>query len=298
LASPAGADNIRRVLVLNKPPNLWELSRWQIFGVASLCIVEALLIAGLLMERANRRRAEEDLRRNQRAMRSLTGRLLHAQEEERRRIARELHDDLNQSLALLAVELDLLGQKPPDSLAQLGGRIHELSGRVKQLSSSVHALSHLLHPSKLEQLGLVAAVRGLCQEVTHGHGLAIEFVAQQVPATIPDGAALCLYRITQEALRNILKHSGAPHARVELRGSGDTVCLRIADDGSGFDSGSVACREGLGLLGMRERLSLLGGTVAIDSRPGGGTRIDVRLPLGAPATRWREDLSHPELAPV
>ena len=169
---------------MNKPPNFWDLYKWQVIGAIAVCAAEALLIAGLLLERANRRRAEEGLREGQLELRRLTGRLLLAQETERRRIALELHDDLNQSLALLAVDLDLLGQNPPVSGALLGERMHELSGRVKQLSSEVHELSHQLHPTKVEQLGLVVAVRGLCGELSHAHGVDIDFTAEQVASTI------------------------------------------------------------------------------------------------------------------
>ena len=221
------------------------------------------------------------MRESQRELRALTGRLLQAQESERRRIARELHDDLNQGLALLAVHLDLLGQGPPESGARFAERIREISDRVKQLSSVVHGLSTVLHPSKLEQLGLVAAVRGLCKELTQVHGLAIEFVAQPMPSPIPDDTALCLYRIAQEALSNVIKHSGARHARVELSGNEAGVSLRIVDDGAGFDSGTPETKEGLGLVSMRERLRLVGGAIAIDSRPSAGTRIDVHVPLSA-----------------
>jgi len=268
-------------VVLNKPPNFWDLYKWQVIGAIAVCAAEALLIAGLLLERANRIRAEEGLRAGQRELRTLTGRLLQAQETERRRIARELHDDLNQGLALLAVHLDLLGQGPPESGARFAERIREISDRVKQLSSVVHGLSTVLHPSKLEQFGLVAAVRGLCKELTQVHGLAIEFVAQPMPSSIPDDTALCLYRIAQEALSNVIKHSGARHARVELSGNEAGVSLRIADDGAGFDSGTPETKEGLGLVSMRERLRLVGGAIAIDSRRSAGTRIDVHVPLSA-----------------
>lgn len=264
-----------------RQPTFWDVYRWHIIGVISLCVIEALLICGLLLQRVYRRRAEQRLRESQRELRALAGRLLQAQETERRRIARELHDDLNQSLALLAVELDLLSQAPPESAARLGVQMNELSARVKQLSSTVHDLSHNLHPSKLEQLGLVAGVRGLCKEQAQAHGLEVAFTHQQLPPSIPHDTVLCLYRIAQEALRNVVKHSGARHARVELSGSAGGVSLHVADDGTGFDPGAMAVNGGLGLVSMRERLHLVGGTMVIDSRPSAGTRIDVRVPLGA-----------------
>lgn len=263
----------------HREPSFWDLYRWHISGVLALCAIQALLIVGLLVQRANRRRAEDDLRKSQQELRVLTGRLLQAQETERSRIARELHDDLGQNLALLSVKIDLLGQKPSDSAAQRDGRIQELAAQVKQLSSSVHDLSHKLHPSKLEQLGLVAAVRALCKELTQTHGLPIAFTSHQVSAPIAEDTALCLYRIVQEALRNVLKHSGAHQASVELYQSADTLFLRIVDDGTGFDPAMVHPGSGLGLASMRERLHLVGGQIAIDSRSARGTRIDVRVPL-------------------
>jgi PAS domain S-box-containing protein len=242
---------------------------------------ESLLVLVSIIDITERRRIEGGLRETQRELRALTGRLLRVQEAERRRIARELHDDLSQSLALLAIELELLGQVPPETAARLGARLNELSARVKHLSSAVHGLSHNLHPSKLEQLGLVAGVRGLCKECMQAHGMVVEFTDQRMPPSIPDDTALCLYRIAQEALRNVVKHSGARHARVELRGSEDGVSLRVVDDGIGFDRSTRDGNEGLGFISMRERLHLVGGAIVIDSRPSEGTRIDVRVPLSA-----------------
>ncbi len=273
---PAGSE------VHHREPSFWDLYRWHIIGVISLCVVEALLIVGLLVQRVNRRRAEEGLRESQRELRELTGRLLLAQETERRRIARELHDDLNQSLALLSVELDLLGQRPPESAGQIGDRMHELSARVKQLSSSVHNLSHQLHPAKLEQLGLVAAVRSLSKELAQAHNLAIEFTHHEITEAIPEDTALCLFRITQEALRNVIKHSGARRASVELGADAGVLCLRIIDDGSGIDPRSANGQGGLGLVSMRERLRLVNGEILIHSQPLQGTRIEARVPLGRP----------------
>jgi PAS domain S-box-containing protein len=236
---------------------------------------------GACIDVTDRKRAEEELRASYRRQQNLASRLLTAQESERRRIARELHDDLNQSLALLAVKLDLLSQKPPDPAAEFAERIHELSAQVKQLSSSVHELSHQLHPAKLEQLGLLAAVRGLCAELTQSHGLQIEFTHHKVPAAIPADTALCLYRTAQEALRNVVKHSGAQHTAVELEGRTETIFLRITDDGAGFIPSLVGDKGGLGLVSMRERLRLVQGEITIDSRPGHGTWIEVCIPLCA-----------------
>jgi PAS domain S-box-containing protein len=254
-------------------------------GLSPVRTDAGLFVLASIIDVTEHRRAEDELRESQRELRDLTGQLLLAQETERRRIARELHDDLNQSLALLAVDLDLLSQRRAESSAQFAGRVREISARVKGLSSSVHDLSHQLHPSKLEQLGLVAAVRSLCRELTQAHDLPIEFTDREVPGAIPEDTALCVYRIVQEALRNAVRHSGARHAGVELSASASAICLRIADDGAGFDPGSVDGQGGLGLVSMRERLRLVGGTMAIDSRPAGGTRIEVRVPLGTSGQR-------------
>ena len=143
-------------------------------------------------------------------------------------------------------------------------------------------MSHQLHPSKLEQLGLVAAVGSLCKELTASHGLDIAFTNHQIPATIPPDTALCLYRIAQEGLRNAHKHSGAKRAEVELSATADAISLRIVDDGVGFDPKLAPAQGGLGLVSMRERVLHLGGEIAIDSQPLGGTRLDVRISLKEP----------------
>ena len=235
---------------------------------------------GSCLDLTEQREVMEALRESQRESRELTGRVLLAQETERRRIARELHDDLNQSLSFLSVQLDILNQNPPKSLGELVGRMQKLSTQVKQLSSTVHDLSHQLHPAKLEQLGLVAAVHGLCKDLTQSHGVPVDFAHTDVPETVPEDMALCLYRIVQEALQNVIKHSSARRAAVELRGDTATLCLRVVDDGRGFDPGLVDDLDGgLGLVSMRERLRLVRGTITIDSRPAAGTRIEVRVPL-------------------
>jgi signal transduction histidine kinase len=150
------------------------------------------------------------------------------------------------------------------------------------LSSSVHDLSHQLHPAKLEQLGLAAAIGGLCRELTHRHGLKIDFTENEIPLAISPEVALCLYRVAQEALANATKHSGAEHARVELSGTAAMIALRVVDDGTGFDPARIHGQGGLGLVSMRERVFPLGGEIVIDSQPGDGTRVHARIPLSAP----------------
>jgi PAS domain S-box-containing protein len=253
-------------------------------GLSPLRTDAGFFVLASIIDVTQRRQAEEGRRESQRELRALTGKLLQAQETERRRIARELHDDLSQSLALLSIEMDVLGKKPPETAAQHGERMQELSDRVKQLSSSVHELSHQLHPAKLEQLGLVAAVRALSKELTHNSDLQITFTDHQVPTDIPEDTALCLYRIVQEGLRNVVKHSAARHATVDLTGSSEAIHLRIADDGTGFEAGSVDDKGKLGLVSMRERLRVVGGEIAISSIPLGGTGIEVRVPLHAAST--------------
>ena len=202
-----------------------------------------------------------------------------AQENESRRIARELHDDLGQGLALLTVKMDLLRQSPPEKAGEIEARMQELLAQIRHLSSSVHDLSHQLHPSKLEQLGLVAAIAGLCRELTHHHGLKIEFTYDQMSAAISADTAVCLYRIAQEGLRNAIKHSGARQAEVVLRRALDVISLWIVDHGRGFDPRQVQSESGLGLVSMRERVRYLGGEIAIDSQLSSGTRLQVRIPV-------------------
>jgi PAS domain S-box-containing protein len=213
------------------------------------------------------------------AARDLSGRLIRAQEDERRRLARELHDDLSQSLALLSVDIEMFGRSPPDGREVISGRMKELSATVKGLSSEVHRLSHELHPAKLEQLGLAAAIRGFCKELGAAHQIAIEFEPGNVPRQLPDDVALCLYRITQEALRNVVKHSRATSARVELVIEGPHLRLTITDEGCGFEVEASPGRSSLGIVSMRERVRMVQGQISVQSRPSEGTCIEVRIPV-------------------
>jgi PAS domain S-box-containing protein len=227
---------------------------------------------GASVDITERKRAEQ-------AAHELSGRLISAQEEERARLAKELHDGLSQNLALLAVELELFGQRPTGALDEVSERMQEFSTRAKELSSEVHRLSHGLHPAKLEQLGLAAALGGFCRELEAGGLISVKFSCYDVSRALPKDLALCLYRVTQEALQNVVKHSGARNATVELRKEANELQLRIADDGKGFDATAEPPAGTLGLVSMRSRVRLVGGNISWDSTPGQGTRVNVRAPV-------------------
>ncbi|MFZ0710784.1 MAG: ABC transporter substrate binding protein [Terrimicrobiaceae bacterium] len=249
----------------------WIASRGRVeFDAAG----KPVFMRGAALDNTARKLAEE-------AAHDLSGRLIHAQEEEQTRLARELHDDLSQSLALLSVELEIFGQNPPHERGQISGRMQEFSADVKRLSSEVHRLSHELHPAKLEQLGLVAAIRGFCKELAMAHEMAIEFADRSVPRAVPEDTALCLYRITQEALHNVIKHSGGTVARVQLTRNDGELRLVVADDGVGFDPETVRINGSLGLVSMAERARFVHGRFSIESHAGKGTRIDVHVPIAA-----------------
>jgi PAS domain S-box-containing protein len=218
----------------------------------------------------------------ERQQRELSGRLIRAQEDERRRIARELHDDLQQRLALVAIELDGIAiGRPPLAGEELAARARDLWRQTTEIATEVHNLSYRLHPSKLEALGLLATVQGYCRDLSK-HGLKVTFAHHDVPEPVPADAALCVFRVVQESLQNVLKHSGVREAALTLAGGNGSLHLLVADAGRGFDA--AARPGGLGLVSMRERLHLLGGEMSVRSSPGGGTSIDARVPLKEEAT--------------
>ena len=213
------------------------------------------------------------------ALHSLSARLISAQEDERSRIARELHDDFNQRLALLAVDLERFHDGLPETQENLVDGLASLLRRTRELSSDVHRLSHQLHPSILQHLGLVAAARSFCKEISEQHDIHIELVHHEVPRSLPSDIALCFYRIIQEALRNVIKHSDAKSARIEITKMESELSLHISDNGIGFDPESDRTRHGLGLLSMRERLRQVDGTISFMRIEPTGTRINVRIPI-------------------
>jgi len=211
--------------------------------------------------------------------RELSGRLISSQEDERRRIARELHDDLQQRLALLAIELDgmALG-RPPLAGAEVAARARDLWRQTIEIATEVHNLSYRLHPSKLEALGLLSTVQGYCRDLSK-HGLQVAFAHDGMPASVGADTALCVFRLVQESLQNVLKHSGVREARVSMTGGAGTLRVVVADAGRGFDADTAGKRGGLGLVSMRERLHLVGGSMTVRSSVGGGTTIEFQVPV-------------------
>jgi signal transduction histidine kinase len=180
---------------------------------------------------------------------------------------------------LLAVELELIGQRPPTAVTEITSRMQELSAQIKRLSTEVHRISHDLHPAKLTQLGLTAAIAELCHAGLSVHQIPISFNHNGIPRSLPLSLALCLYRVAQESLQNVVKHSGARHVEVDLNLEQNEIRLCVADDGSGFDVGSKRAASALGLVSMRERVRLVHGAMRIESKPGNGTRVTARIPL-------------------
>jgi PAS domain S-box-containing protein len=246
-------------------------------------------IISIVRDMTDQRRFEHRLGQSEKILRAvrdrnedLVGRLIASQENERRRIARELHDDVSQKLALLSMRLDQLHRD--ETSVPLRGAIRDVWRQSVEVATDIHHLSHRLHPSKLEALGLQSALETVCRETSQQHGLVIDCEISGVPPDLDFNVSLCLYRIAQEALHNIVKHSDASHASVRVCRSGGDLDLHIADQGAGF-SPVDAEGTGLGLVSIRERASALGGRVAISSTPGRGTRIDVRVPLAEASLR-------------
>ena len=224
------------------------------------------------------RSAGEELDRSKEELRALAASLIKAQEEERRRIARELHDDLNQQLAVLGLGLARLGSESM-SVDALRVELNHLEHLAASISDDLRRLSHQLHPSIIYHLGLPAALQNLVDEFQRGRPEPAYFEAGDIPGEVPPDAATAIYRITQEALRNAAKHAPGTPVTVSLAPQSDDLFLRIEDQGPGFDPEAVRGKGGLGIISMQERTQIVGGTFILQSAPGKGTRIDVLVPL-------------------
>jgi len=208
----------------------------------------------------------------------LSGRLINAQEQERTRLARELHDDFSQRIALLAVDLEKIAKMTEQSSAEASSRARELREIVCEIGSDLHSLSHRLHSPKLDVLGLARCVGAFCAEFGKQEGIQVDFVHLDIRQPIPSETTLCLFRIVQEGLRNVRKHSRATRAEVRLKGTPEAISLTLSDNGVGFDPSNTPS-DGIGIGSMKERARMLDGTFEVVSQPMQGTQIAVTVPL-------------------
>jgi signal transduction histidine kinase len=266
---------------------LWNATYWLSGGVKLITAIASVTTAILLvhlvpqaialpspetlkLEVAQRKLAEE-------ALSIANRRLIEAHEEERSRIARELHDDINQRVALLAMQLDRMRHDLPASAADLKQGIGEAQKQISELGNDIQALSHRLHSSTLEYLGLTAACASFCRELSDRHGVAIDFDSTDIPKELPQEISVCLFRVLQEAIQNAMKHSRSRHLDVSLIGGLNEVHLTVRDFGIGFDPENGGKGHGLGVISMRERMKLVGGELSIESQPQLGTTIHARV---------------------
>jgi signal transduction histidine kinase len=244
-------------------------------------------------EIGERRRVEE-------ALEYLAGRLIHAQEEERSRIGRELHDHISQMLGVLTIRIDQLRSAGAPTPTDLDHALADLRRSITELTEDVHRLSHRLHSSTLDYLGLVPALQKLVSEFSNGHDIRVDFAHASLPGSLPSEVALCLFRVVEESLTNIAKHSSARSAQIRLTGEPDGIHLAVEDAGAGFDATRLERRAGLGFVSMQERLRVVRGTIHVDSAPSRGTRIHVWVPSpglgpgGRVEADGREDASRAE----
>ena len=263
-------------IVLYREPTIWERYRRYIILAIAVILLQLALILKLMVEGKRRRRSEASTR-------ELAGRMIHAQEEERRRIARELHDDLSQRLAWSCIQLDAMRESPP-SEEILKQKLTELYDETDLMSSDLHQISHELHPSVLERLGLIPALRQYGEEFALHRRIAVSMNLCDEEPPLNKEAALALFRVSQECLTNVAKHSGAAACDIKLECTHSRVTLEIADKGNGFGPVDLSKNPGLGIESMGERLRSVGGTLSITSTPSLGTTIRAEVKVSEPAT--------------
>lgn len=277
--------------ILFREPGPWDLYRSYIIGGVLIMAVQSALISGLVVQRIRRRRTELALRDSEQRFRvaaeqnqDLSGRLINAQEEERSRIARDLHDDVSQQLAGVGIMLSGLKRKVgrPELQLDVEQTVATLQSRTFDLADAIRNLSHQLHPSLLQHTSLIATLQRHCVDIEQHHRLKVSFTTRDELAELNPDVALCLFRVAQEALTNATRHARASAILVQLAAIDGGVELRIVDDGVGFVAGERT-PIGLGLRSINERVRLVGGTVQLESQPGHGTSLLVRVPLEGPS---------------
>jgi signal transduction histidine kinase len=250
---------------------LWSHGAYSSFGCVAAPVIDAgggvESYVGVCVDTAARHRAES-------AADDIAGRLLAAQEAERSRIARDLHDDLGQQVTLLEATIEAaLGRRGP---SQARSVLMATRTKLREIAASIHTLAYSLHPAKLKLLGLVQTLQTLCRDVAAEAGQDVRFAARDIPSDIDEDVVLCIFRVAQEALQNALKHSGARTIDVDLSATGQRLTLRVVDDGSGFDPDGPR-PGGLGLLTMRERVEMVGGALTVITARGHGTTIEASV---------------------
>jgi signal transduction histidine kinase len=257
--------------VLFRPPSLWDEHKPSIVVGVCVLMMQAALIVALFVQLNRRRRAERESS-------ALTWRLVSAHEDERRRLARELHDDVTQRLASVAIDAARLESKRSHAHDQ--GRVPpSVHGQLVRSSEDVHALSYRLHPSILDDLGLAAALKAECEQVSRHQGVRVDVELHRVPDALPDDVALCIFRVAQEALRNVARHAKASVAMVTVAPNDGGLLLAVSDNGIGFDVAAKRSRPSLGYASMGERVRLLGGRLGTKSVSGHGTTLSAWVPL-------------------
>jgi signal transduction histidine kinase len=260
--------------------DLWEQYRWQIAGVSSLILLQSLLITALIFQRSRRQAAETALRASYEEVRQLAGRLISAQEEERSRIARELHDDVGQRVASLSIGLSGLKRRVADSDETVSSELSRLQLQATGLAKDLRDLSHEFHQGALEHVGLPDALRERCDQISRESDIQIKLEVADGWTEVADDIKLCLYRVAQEALHNIAKHARAKMGCVALARQNGQVVMKISDNGLGFATHGATGQQGIGLLSMRERVRMLGGSFEVTSAPSTGTIATATIPTG------------------
>jgi signal transduction histidine kinase len=270
---PSGwKESVPSGMTLSQEMSLWERDK-------SVWITGLVIIVGLCALAIYLQVSRRQLRQARDAQTRLSGLLISAQEKERTRLAAELHDDFSQRLALLACGLESALEAIPESSPDTKQQLHDLWNSASEIGADLHMVSHHLYSATLEKLGLVAGITTLCKEFTARQGIQVEFSPENVPHAVPPDVALCLFRIVQEGLQNVKKHSGAVRAEVNLRKLGHELHLSVRDEGRGFDCRDRRNKEGMGIQSMEERTRLLGGRFKVYSSPGKGTRIEACVPF-------------------
>jgi signal transduction histidine kinase len=240
----------------------------------------ALVNEALVVEITERMRTEHSLEFSRGELKRLASQLIRVQEDERRRISRDLHDDINQRLALLSIELEGVQQQLPALAPPLAHAIRSISDRVAELSEDVRHLAYHYHPSILDDLGLSIALQRLVEDVGSRNQLEAHITCHDMPKTVSQDVATCLYRIAQESLNNVVRHAKASRIEVALAQSSMGLTFTITDNGVGFLPDLLRTESGgLGLLSMKERMALIGGTLTIDSAIGTGTTLHANIPF-------------------